>query len=594
MHDEQPTTTRRNAIKAIGTGALGIAGISAVSGRAVAMSSYDSTKPGSNFIDLGSRGLGPGDDLAPYIDSYFESGNQVYIPPGEYHANLSALHGDYSDASLIGDSAGVVVNRPSPETKVEPNISPVGGDVLIENMEVRGEKGQRQSNWRTDPANGATITLRNVNYPDGTVDCSDSQFLYSQGTNGTARIENCYVGGHGNSLVYFDYADDGVHVVIDGCTFENSNTMIRPGRGGATVRNTKFFGDGFVPRWSGDDPTDGNCGGSINRPFRISTPCRIEVENVHWTQTTECSSPGTFMRFKEHTTGYIDGAYLYNETGANPVGGASNADLSVSNLHISGPGDTSVPWPVSGTQMPDQSKEVWTPDGSTSDPGGGSDSYPLDNSPGSDAQGTVLQIIAHEGSGNIDYQFDVKGGDVYRYDAGGSPASSSIGEDNVTATVNDEGVITVRGRTGNGWGDAFDVTGRVTAISPQSLAYDLMWGDSEVQSNDVPLEQPSDDVPPEECTYQGYPRSEWGYDGNEPLEFLAWQNCTQTTSEFQNDTAQGEGTASLIHPDDVGDGGNGGNGDGGDDQAGPGINAGVLLALGLGYAAYRKATGRNR
>lgn len=328
------------------------------------------TRPGSNLIDLGEQGLSQGGDLTGYVSDYLGSGNQVYIPPGEYDGDFSVLAGSYGNASLVGDPAGVTVHRPDPGVSVEPQIDS-DGPLLFENVTERGLKGTVQSDIRPEP-NGGDITFRNWNYPDGTVDGSDSQGWFSQeGHGGTVRFENCYVGPHGNSCFYFD--DGGAEVIIDGCTVENSNTAFRPSPAGMTVRNTICIADGHVPEFDqGNGPA-----GALARFFRIKEvpSTTVNIENLHWTQTAQCEHPGRLFDVRSPTTFNANGLYMYNEISdpLSVVYEEVDADWNMSNAHISGSGHTDVPFGISGSEMPDSTRTVWKPVGGGSSPGGGGD-----------------------------------------------------------------------------------------------------------------------------------------------------------------------------------------------------------------------------
>lgn len=322
----------------------------------------NSNRPGSNFVDLGQQGLTPGDDLTPYIDSYFDSGNEVYIPPGDYTGDPQAFMKSVSNATIRGDDAGVTVDRGSTQVRGSMNAS---GNVLLENITFHGTKPELQSRWRIDTGGGDTCTLRNINWPDGTTSPSDSQAVYSEASGGEIRFENCFIGGHGNSLCYFTYSN--AHLVIDGCTMGLSNGAVRPGTGGMTLRNSQWFSDGFVPQFS----QDGGPGeGAFSRFLKFEQHCDVDIQNVHYWQTSQCDSPGPFMDDQSNVNGSISDVYLYNETGANLVRGGDG--LSASNIHTSGGGDLGVPWSVSGSEQPNMTKNVWRP-GQGSLPGGADD-----------------------------------------------------------------------------------------------------------------------------------------------------------------------------------------------------------------------------
>lgn len=53
-----------------------------------------------------------------------------------------------------------------------------------------------------------------------------------------------------------------------------------------------------------------------------------------------------------------------------------------------------------------------------------------------------------------------------------------------------------------------------------------------------------------DCTYNGIRRDKYVYVGDEPDDFERWKNCEISTYEFQTITDFGEGTKSLVAPDE--------------------------------------------
>jgi hypothetical protein len=79
---------------------------------------------------------------------------------------------------------------------------------------------------------------------------------------------------------------------------------------------------------------------------------------------------------------------------------------------------------------------------------------------GSDEEpGSTFEIVSTDSRAELSYAFDVEGG-AEKTDAG--DGNSSVGEGNDTITDNGDGTVTVEGKTGYGYGDAFLVTGPVS------------------------------------------------------------------------------------------------------------------------------------
>lgn len=325
------------------------------------MTYYDN-RPGDTYINLGDEGLQNGDHISAYIDDFFVSGNQVFIPEGEYYYDGTGLSGQRSNAALIGDPNGVIFHRPSdPEETVRPFLDTGSGDVVVENFTVKGVKGRAQSRWAVQTNGGGNITFRNINFPDGTKDCSDSQCWYLGRYNedtvyGDITFDRCYIGPHANAPIYGTYASGGGVVNVTNCQFENSNEQVRLGPTDSYVAGCDVFGDGFVPAF-GDPNT---CSGSYHRFLKIEDPITLTVENCTFRLEDGCDSPGPFFDQQvDGVDGVVRDCKLYNETSKHMVSGGSGMDAS--GIHVSGPGERSVPWPVAGNDEPQATKTVWTP-----------------------------------------------------------------------------------------------------------------------------------------------------------------------------------------------------------------------------------------
>jgi len=76
--------------------------------------------------------------------------------------------------------------------------------------------------------------------------------------------------------------------------------------------------------------------------------------------------------------------------------------------------------------------------------------------------------------------------------------------------------------------------------------------------------------------YNGHPRSAYTYTGDDRAAFNMWQEGMYSTREFQNKTAQGQGTAALTLSDGAGP-----TGDGNQTLLLVGAAAAVALAVGV-------------
>jgi len=118
---------RRTLLKLTGAAAVGT-GLSATFGNAYAQT-----------IDLGAKGLSPGDDLSPYLDTHWRSGNEVHIPGGTYKLSNPAslaITAD-QDSKLVGDGQVIADHgRTSNNWNV---VAKGSAHVRIENITLKGK-----------------------------------------------------------------------------------------------------------------------------------------------------------------------------------------------------------------------------------------------------------------------------------------------------------------------------------------------------------------------------------------------------------------------------------------------------------------------
>ncbi|WP_424020072.1 hypothetical protein ACOZ4N_20315 (plasmid) [Halorientalis pallida] len=368
---------RRSLLKAVGgtTAALGASGLLGAAG---AQEGSQQGSQGSEVdftdttVDLGQEGLSDGDLIDPYLDDHLSSGTLVKIPAGEYAFEGEGLAGDYENAALVGSTKGVVFNRPEPEELVRPDIFAESGTVRLENITVKGKKGQEQSRWRVGAARDARMECINVNMPDGTVDGSDSTGLYA-GTDhaGTLWIRNCYFSMFGNVACYVSdpYKGENGPVIVENCDFVNT--------GMAAVR---FASDGSVMRDCYFEATErapaGNTGWN-QRGIKIDdagTDVVIEDTDFNWSDTGAMA-----IKFDEDGQGgggVLRNLRVYNDGGTTfSVEWDIEGHWSGENIHLSGDADHYAPdhfQTVTGSQAerPDTEYSIWKPIGANVEPSG--------------------------------------------------------------------------------------------------------------------------------------------------------------------------------------------------------------------------------
>lgn len=420
----------------------------------------------STTINLADEGLTDGDHISSYIDEHWQDGVELLIPPGSYGYDGTGLSGTRSDCSLIGSEEGVEFHRPGdPEETVRPFIKAAAGTVRVENITVRGRKGQEQSRWRFDATGGsARCEIVNVNHPDGSVDTSDSLAFYvGKYHRGTALFKNCYIGPHGNSAIYANVGSEGAGadapVIVENCVFLDPNNVIRVGHNNSVYRDCTVVWRGTPNAWKN--------GSWYARGLRADDPHEgdgILIENMHFYfggsvannmgGAIEIEGDGAF-------SGTIRGIYVHTEGDGGGITG-DLAGFQVSNINGTGPG---APIPIDksgvtqGSTPPDLRNEgvIWMPESETVRPAGGSSP-----SPEPEPTGDLFTIMS-TGAGDVFYEFTVIGTVTPATDPNFEGASAG-GEANVTITDNADDTMTVTGKTGGGFGDAFRVDGQVESF----------------------------------------------------------------------------------------------------------------------------------
>lgn len=381
--------TRRRTLKAAGVGLLAGGSGAVGSAGAVEHSGADAGR-----VDLGEEGLAEGDDIAPYIEEHFRSGNEVHVPAGSYAlSNVAGLQREVADAALIGSEEGVELRRPDPSVELLPYVQATGGTVRIENLTIRGKKGRRKSRWRLDAVDpDATIEVVNVNHPDGTVDCSDSFAFYTGKYHvGEITYRNCYVADMGNSSFYVNQGwDPGRRNpvnLINNVVVNLSNT--RHGTNGSVIRDNTFV-------WRRAPPTWKTCHNIARGPRWDQGGTDMLVENNHFHFGADIGPAVGCLQFEDFTPmgGTVRDVFVHTEGdygGVVDSGGMEHWNFE--NVHLTGPGNTDH-GDYDGLKHevgPDLRNEdvVWMPESQTVRPGSGGDgtaaSEPADDGSNADA-----------------------------------------------------------------------------------------------------------------------------------------------------------------------------------------------------------------
>ncbi|MBX0294047.1 hypothetical protein [Haloarcula nitratireducens] len=354
-------TTRRTFVKTVGIAATAALGSSTFGGATAA----------ETTVDLGEQGLSNGDNIDSYLEEHFTDGNEVLIPAGEYEYTGAGLGGDKGNCALVGSPDGVTFNRPDdPETTVRPGIRATSGTVRVENITVKGKRGQEQSRWRVGAAEGATMEVVNVNMPDGTVDGSDSTGLYA-GTDhaGTLRIRSCYLEGFGNVALYVSdpYAGSNGKVVVEDCVLRNTNAAgVRFAPGDSVIRGCYFEATETAPAEEG--------GGVAQRGVKFDDAGQdVVVEDCDFVWGDPGGPCFDFHERGEGGSGVVRNCRIRNDSDSAPIDTEWDVqgNWSGENISLTGSGDTELPEgfeAVTGSEAtaPNTDYAIWTPVGDSS------------------------------------------------------------------------------------------------------------------------------------------------------------------------------------------------------------------------------------
>ncbi|WP_247381540.1 hypothetical protein, partial [Halorientalis brevis] len=392
---------RRSLLQAVGGTAAAVTLGSTITSVGAQVSGAD------NVVDLGEQGLTSGDDIDPYLEEHFVSGNEVHIPAGEYNTSGDGLGGDKSNCALVGSPKGVVLNRPDdPEETVRPTLFAEEGTVRVENITIKGKHGEEQSRWRMGAAEDAKVEVVNVNLPDGTVDGSDSTGIYA-GTDhaGLLWVKSCYFSNFGNVALYVSdpYSEGNGQVIVEDCAFVNTG-----------MSSLRFASDDSICRGCYFEATErapaGNTGWN-QRGIKIDDPGEnvlFEDIDMYWTDAG--TRPIQFDDKGEGSAGVMRNMRIYNsgdrETFVQDWDGVGE-NWDGENIHLTGDADHNAPESfetVTGSEAekPNREYSIWTPQDGAVGPDGPTD--------GADSGGSTIdgkKLTLHASPDNPDTYCDV-------------------------------------------------------------------------------------------------------------------------------------------------------------------------------------------
>ncbi len=317
---------------------------------------FQTNVPGSVIADAPGDQVVEASSFSEACDA-FTDGNTVVLQQGTYDITSGTNYGgSKSNCSLIGD--GEVTLERSEDERIRPTID--GGNVRLQNFTIRGKMGQEQSRvLRIDANEGETVDMVNVNAPDGSVDCSDSQGVYCGRDSrhaGTARIINCSFHTLGNSAVYVTYSDG--NVIVDSCYFKDVIASYRPSAAsGNVITNAVWNWENTPPRFYQED-TGGGCQGNLARGIKTeeSSPDLL-IENNDFFMQSSVGNPGACIQIQDDygaAAGTMRGITIRNDTDAQPIifdSGVGPWDAQ--DICVFGDGNTNVPGEIEGAVSSD-------------------------------------------------------------------------------------------------------------------------------------------------------------------------------------------------------------------------------------------------
>jgi hypothetical protein len=450
----------------------------------------------STQIDLGDEGLTDGDQIDNYLADYFESGAEVHIPSGDYEWHGGGLSGGYADAALIGDGDPGSVRLHHPEGEHRYNaVHASSGEVLLKNLTIRGAQGGQEGKLRAEARDpDARMVLEQVWQPDGNIAGHDPEavgFYVGKYHTGEVVFRECYAEGFADNGLYASNPGTDGHgngrVVVDGGLYRNNNiTNLRLGSDNSVARGVTLVHDAEAPE---------NEGAVNQRNLRIRQPGEnITIEHCDIYHSRSSYWPIELSSYlNDKGSGVIRNTRVYTKSGR-PVVSDHNGGWRVESIDLTGSGNHSLGIPAetvktgvnavkaaSAPRVP-----IWTyeardgatpaapatdrPDASTS---GGSPTEARDHG---DDETATLAFVTEAGTGRSDYAFTTTGAVTpIAESVGDSPAGNPV-----RATSNFEvqslanGYVYVAGHTGNGYGDAYAVSGRIVSLdAPDDMRIEL-------------------------------------------------------------------------------------------------------------------------
>ena len=205
---------------------------------------------GDNIIDLGEKGLQPGDVIDAYLKEYVRDDNQVRIPEGTYHLTQE-LSFNAANASIVGMGEVVLDRGDGHASRILINTA---GDFAVWNITLKGKGGPLHGGGINPSAihPDATIVIRNYKNNDGAEIGTSSGMFVGRGHAGTLFLINVEIAGFPDNGLYgsapaTSLGGGGVIHLIGGLYRNNNVTNVRVGSDNSTIRYVVSIQDDIAP-----------------------------------------------------------------------------------------------------------------------------------------------------------------------------------------------------------------------------------------------------------------------------------------------------------------------------------------------------------
>jgi len=266
-------------------------------------------------VDLGEYGLTDGDEIDDYLKTYVADNTEVKIPTGEYDWSGEGFTGATENAAIIGDGEVILNNTVGEYYQL---ISAESGTIELMNFTVRGAATGEGARFRLEAADEATITVDNLNFPDGSEAGAKAKAFYVPREHaGVVQISDCYIRGFDDNGIYANSpgSDDGAsgEVHVSHCVAHNNNISgIRIGSDDSSVEHCLVIND---------EPAPESQDGTLNqRGVRVrSDGNNIDISDCTIIQRVGVGAPIQLHRGAEGGSGTISNVRIHNETDSKAI-----------------------------------------------------------------------------------------------------------------------------------------------------------------------------------------------------------------------------------------------------------------------------------